>query len=297
MSARSSLALVTVLVAAVSCTLAGGRKSGFLRMADESQPIHDLAPIIERTCDATRSESLDAGELMLRFPSACAETIGPVVELLRAGFDELAELAAPLPVRVDSTVIVLDNRDLPGNVRLMAKGHVLVVPAPSGCVASGWWKQEGTWATLVRYFFHETAHAALAEAAPRGTPRWLSEGFAEYVEQRIDEALSASVLGRTIDSDAVVARFLSNSAGDAERVLERRRPFAMKLDVAEEAMHAYDLYLGAFLASERLGESLFRTMIDLAGSDASRRQRVRRLRAIDPLEIQASGRRLRIEPR
>lgn len=266
-------------------------RSEFLRMTERGAPVHDLDEIIERTC-ITDTAATTVGTLTVRYPESCKQTIPAVMDLLVNGLEQLVELIEPLTVRVDSTVVILDNRQLPGNIRYRRNTNARVVLAPFGCDSVDWWQHDHISDQLVDTFFHETVHIVVAGKLPGRTPRWLQEGLAEYVAHRIAQALVTSP-DRDVSSGPPMARFLAAKPATLRSPFSGVRSYHTSVEGTPELYDAYELYLGAFLVSERLGDGVRGALLEIVESEASEREKLKAVRKLDPIELHHSAQGLR----
>jgi len=210
----------------------------------------------------------------------------PVMDVVAKGCDQLTEFFDPLKVGVDSVLVILDNGKLPGNIRYKtAHENSRIVIAPFGCEQAGWWQRDHVWEQLINELFHETVHAALSRKLPAKAPTWLTEGIACYVAHRVDAALGERI-GMPAPPGASESRFLAAPAEDLKGPFRRVQPIGTSLEETLDMYEAYDLYLGAFLASERAGESVFRSLVRIMGSEKKLRSEL--LRDLDPFRLHQS---------
>jgi len=269
-------------------------QSGFVRIVDPDEPVQNLGPIVEKASSDSQTLSLPTGPLTLRFPPSCRASLGPLTEIFGAGFKKLAEISKPLPVHVESSLTIVDNRGLPLNVRYTSPDpNSQIVLAPTGCDDEGWWRQDAVWDNLVRHFFHETWHVVSDEALPRRTPQWLAEGAAAFVSFKIDADLSLRFRGKPIPEAPLIARFIGEPDGRIEAVFDRSGNHAVGVESGSDALDAYALYLGGFLAAERIEDRIFDRLVEIGHSKLSKRRKTKALRAIDPRTVHDHAQSLR----
>jgi hypothetical protein len=100
---------------------------------DPSQPVVDLDPMVETLVDGSQTRQLPTGKVTVRFPESCRQTLGPIVDAIADGMGIVRDVTSPGTLEIDSTIVVLDNRDLPPNVEYSSPGNTTVVLAPRGC--------------------------------------------------------------------------------------------------------------------------------------------------------------------
>lgn len=260
----------------------GGQRSGFLRIADPSAPVQSLAPFIEEQCNREEVQKTKLGPLTLRYPESCEHAVSMLGPVLSSGFEILAQMTRGLQITIDTEVVVLDDRRVPRNISHRAAGNTLILLAPEGCDQPSWWRTEAVWRAAIEHLFHETTHAVFAPYLPKKTPRWIDEGSASYVEERIANALAAKAQVHRENSGHLEARFVAARPAQIRELFVREKA---RRESTDQTLAAYELFAGAFFASERLNESLFDRLLEVAASGARKRDKLAALRALDPLEL------------
>ena len=255
---RLGILLCVLLLAPLSEARSGGRTM-FMRVTDPGQPFHDLQPLLESECDSEFAIDTASGPVKVRYPQLCERSMQPVHDLMLQGFDLFASRVKPLPSRFETLVYIADGRNLPGNIRLRSdRPNVWVVLLPEGCEEPGWHRNPLVWDTLMRTLFHESFHHVAANRFPKGTPLWVEEGAAEYVAHYVSTSLDPD--GE--ENLAALERFIVEPESSIESVFRWSGSWKKAVRQGMEAFHRYALYLGAFLAAERLAPGFFDDLLD-----------------------------------
>jgi hypothetical protein len=177
-----------------------------------------------------------------------------------------------VPPRTADAALLAAPADVRGLAALAGDGHVIVEPA-------GFARLSAAGRRIV--LAHELTHVAAGAATDRGTPRWLLEGFADYVAFR-DEGIPPPVAAAELAEEVRAGRVPRELPGP-----EAFGPGPRRAQAYQEAWLACR-YVAARFGEDRLvalyrlarrgdaGDALRRTLgLDLAAFTAAWRERVR----------------------